>query len=284
MGSDVRGALSSHARHLAWYAFTPAEILALVAAEWVGIFDFSKHTTAMLAIRSRDRASGSSSDFRIKLNQPVHGTWVLAHALIPNSSYNARLDNNRLRVQVGDSDPRYVLVDIGHHTAETLVQRLEFALRQQVHDGFRVQMVALTGRLRIYMLENQYFRLLLAGLEHSLAKTIGFAAADTVSAPQLESDFLVDLTGDHLTFNIVVDAPGTSFGLVNTHGHHSTFLVPNEENSLEYCSYNARARFPQCVLFRSPTRELHISLKDADHRGVDLNGADWHMLWRRAYS
>ena len=43
-----------------------------------------------LAIRSKDRdasTSESSSDFRIRLNQPIQGSYYLSHALTPNTSY-----------------------------------------------------------------------------------------------------------------------------------------------------------------------------------------------------
>ena len=51
----------------------------------------------MLCLRSRDRVSGaSSSDFRIKLNQPIQGAFYLSHVLIPNTAYTVRADCNAL--------------------------------------------------------------------------------------------------------------------------------------------------------------------------------------------
>ena len=90
----------------------------------------------------------------------------------------------------------------------------------------------------------------------------------------------MDLTHRHLTLNVLVQAPGVDFGCTNTKGHHNSFVIGNTENSLDYVSWNARQKYAQRSMFRSPVRELHVSLTDSEFGSVDLNGAEWHMLWR----
>ena len=236
----------------------------------------------MLCLRSRDREpGGSSSNFRLRLNQPIQGCYWLSHAMIPNSSFNVDQHNSTIAVEV-DGEVRTATVLPGHHTSETLIARLESALRQQVDDDLRVQQVALTLRVRIYMLNGRMFRLRFQDLPNSIAPVLGFPRADSVLAPQHEGTELLDLTHDQLTFNVVVSAPGVAFGITNSKGHHSSFQIANEENSLEYVSWNENQFFPQGILFRSPVRELRVQLVDADFRPVDLQGAEWHMLWRPA--
>ena len=239
----------------------------------------------MLAVRSKDRlasTSVSSSDFRIQLNQPIQGAYYLSHVLIPNTSYPVRADNNTLALMPEGGGLNILTITPGFYTGESLCVAVELAIRGATGDpNFAVTVSPVTARVTISRGNGNRFALLWAGLANSLAPVLGFdPAVSTDLAASHTGTELMDLTHSHLTFNVIVDAPGVSYGITNTRGHHASFMVSNEENSLDYISWDERTRFPQKILFRSPVRELHVSLVDSEFRPVDLNGAEWHMLWR----
>ena len=226
----------------------------------------------MLAIRSKDRESGTSSAFRIKLNQPARGRYWLSHVLIPNAMYTVRPDCNRLRVSQAGVQTE-VAVPSGFYTSTSLLAALETQMA-----GFTFALDPVT--LRLTIANPGAFALLWAGLENSIAPVLGFPPVDTGLASAHTGTELMDLTYRHLTFNVLVEAPGVDFGVTNTKGHHSSFMVGNTENSLDYIVWDERQRYPQQILFRTPVRELHVSLTDSEFQPVDLNGAEWHMIWR----
>ena len=230
----------------------------------------------MLAIRSSDRTSGTPSDYRIRLQQPISGTWECVHCLIPNTIYSVRDDCNKVRFALGGATHELALTP-GFYGVDTLVAGLQTLLRT-VDGGFTVTYDALTARVAIS--HTSMFELLWASLAHSLAPVLGYAEVDTGTGTAHVAGGTVELTRDHLSFNVVV-GPNTSYGITDTAGRHSTFLVSNTENTLDYISWNASQSYRQRVLFRTPTRELTVKLQSASYRDVDLNDGEWLMLWSR---
>ena len=233
----------------------------------------------MLAIRSSDRASGTPSKFRIRLQQPIMGEWECVHCLIPNSIYTVRADCNEVRILV-DGMTHTLSLSVGFHDVSTLVDALQALLSTAADNTFAVAYDSLTARVTIANANG--FQLLWAGLNNSLEPVLGFAEIDTSVATAHTATGTIELTRRHLSFNIVV-GPSDS-GITDTKGRHSTFLISNTEDSLGYVAWDSAQSYRQCVIFRSPTRELTISLQDATFQDVDLNGGEWFMLWRPTIS
>ena len=238
----------------------------------------------MLAIRSKDRdpsTSTSSSDFRIKLSQPIRGSYYLSHALISNSMYTVRQNCSAFSLSLQGGGIHAFTLDPGYYTGTTLCAAVELGIRGAMGNSqFGVELSERTGRVTIS--GPIAFSLLWGGLENSLAPLLGFSQTSTGFATSHAGTELMDLTHRTLTFNVVVDCPGVDFQITSTMDHHASFLIANEENSLDYISWNERTRYPQRIHFRTPTRQLHISLVDSEFRPTDLNGAEWHLLLRPA--
>ena len=230
---------------------------------------------SLLCIRSKDRHTGGSSSFTIKLNQHIEGVYELQHCLIPNAQYTVDSTCSSMRVQVG-ATTHTLTMPVGYYSAGTLMAAVQLQL-QTAAAGFTCTYSVLTGKVTIEMASA--FALRWANLDNSLASILGFDKADTPTATQATGSNLLDLSAKNLTFNILIDCPGVDYGVTNTDGHHASFVVPCNEDSGQYVSYDVRNRWSQRVKFRSPVRELNVSLRDADFNPVSLQGGEWHMIW-----
>ena len=132
----------------------------------------------MLAIRSKDRdasTSVSSSDFRIQLNQPIHGSYYLSHALIPNTSFPVRADNNTLALMPEGGGLHVLTITPGFYTGQSLCEAVELAGRGATGDpNFGCELSPVTARVTISRGNGNRFALLWAGLANSLAPVLGF--------------------------------------------------------------------------------------------------------------
>ena len=193
---------------------------------------------SLLAIRSKDREpGGTSSDFRIRLQQPIQGAFSLAHVLVPHSMYTVRASCNTLSLSQGGGLHTFE-VEPGFYDASSLCAAVEQALRGATgNPQFACVFSALTGRVTIS--SSSTFSLLWGGLANSIAPLLGFDATSTGFATSHTGSGLLDLTHRSLGFQIVVEAPGVAYGVTNTRGHHSSFMISNEEDAQQYTVWEA---------------------------------------------
>ena len=226
----------------------------------------------MLCIQSKDRElGGTSSDFRVKLQQPISGVWHLQHALIPNTVLSIRPDNQTLRVQLGGASPVAAQLPVGYYDCWALLTALT-TLLQGVDGTLSAAYEPRTARFTVARSAGTF-----ALLDSGLLPVIGYS--ETAQGTSHTATEVADLTRRQLTFNIVVDCPGVDYGITDTKGRHSSSIIPNTENSLDYVNHNAAQTSVQAIRFRSPVRELRVALMDSEFNAVDLQGAEWHMVW-----
>jgi len=231
----------------------------------------------MLAIRSKDRQGTSSSDFRIKVQQPISGTYILSHAHIPNTIYNVRDDNNSIVVQVGQYAPVTLHVPPGFYGVNELLQ----ALQTQLHTADATVSCSYDDRTARITIARPSGLALDFTAATSIAPLLGFEAEMFAYAVSHTASSVLDLTSKHMSFNIVVQAHGVSYSTTDTEGRQSSFIIPNTENSMGLVNYNVKTSYDQCIHFRSAVREMHIQLLDADFTPVDLQGGEWMMVYTK---
>ena len=228
----------------------------------------------MLLLRSADRVSGTSSDFRVRLNNhPIQGRFTLQHVTIPNSLFTLTSTTNGLAIRIGGVSSSVAITE-GQYTAAGLTTAVQTAL-QTVDATLSCVLSALTNKVTIARGAGNC-ELLMA--QSTIAPILGFAAADTVDATSHTAASVVDPAYRALAFHIVVDAHGATHEIRDAADRHSSFVVPITGNSIDFIQYNVGSAFTQGITFREPTQDLRVRLVDANFDPVDLSGAEWFML------
>lgn len=234
----------------------------------------------LLRISSKDRSVESPSKYNIIYrtnNNDLHqvSRVVLKSAIIPNNAYNINIHNNTLNfVNTGSVGP-YV-IPVGQYTTATLITAIEALITD-----LTIVQSALTGRLTFTMAANT-FDIDPNPVTNPMSTTLGFeTVAATVAT--YTADHQPDLTG---LDNVYIESQALSsntamisadklkqsvfcnVGMDVAYG--SVKVLEKDLDSLDFSAYHTHKNISS----------IDIKLVDENSNELDLNGAEWTLIFR----
>jgi hypothetical protein len=114
---------------------------------------------------------------------------------------------------------------------------------------------------------------------NSIAKTLGYAAADTTAATTAIASNLPNLGGP-LFVNIRIAESDTTTWM-NGLGQYGNILLSMDVSQGALKSYNRGTEAPQYIGFSRPVASLNIILTDTSGNNISLNGSEWEAAIRK---
>jgi hypothetical protein len=237
----------------------------------------SSTNSRLLKISSNDRSAESSSRYQIIYHTNDYDLHqikkiVLKTALIPNTQYNLNTHNNVLNLPNTISGPLYT-VPVGQYSVSTLITAL-----QGLVSGLTITQDPTTLKLTLAMAGGTFDVLTTA---NPMAKTLGIlttAATQTshacVGLPDLvglKNVYISTQALSNHTSMITSDKKQNVFCNVGIDVEFGAVKVLEEDgDSLDFAVYHSQKNIST----------IDITLLDENSNVVDLNGADWHLIFR----
>lgn len=232
----------------------------------------------LIRIRSADRESGyTENDFVVKTRRLL-GTYLLAHALIPNTAYHIKTGiNDTFQLNVATVGTETITIPPGYYTTTTLVSNLTTALNAPAaFSGLTCTYDQVSGKLSF---THGSLAISIVGT----APMIGWSSATATPATTITADDVLVLITVN-TYQIHID--GCEGQVRNGTGVivDPTFIVEvGFENSQEFVHFKSSEDLQQLIYFPTEQAELRIQVKDEAGRAVDLHGADWAFILRKIH-
>jgi hypothetical protein len=234
-----------------------------------------------LLIKSIDRSSGTSSDFKLYSKLVLEGTYLLKHAVIPNTIYNVNETNNRFVLNEGGLDIAITL-PVGNWassgTFEAMVgEALTLAgtytytavIDPNTHKLVLINNSASLFSLDFTQVESRSKQLLGFELDHTgLSYPVMSTGVVNLGSP-VSSGIQLDQSTSRNYENVMTDSAGTIYIPFNT-SFGSFKSLPSID-------------LPQYVKFERRERYLRVRVVDTStNEPLDLNGADFELLLTKA--
>lgn len=229
---------------------------------------------ARIVLRSRDRTSGSSSEFEFKqVDQILEGEYQVEWATIPNTLYNVSTTNNVLAVTSGTGS---ATLTPGNYTGATLAAEVQTQLTA-VHASARtVTYSSISNKLTITAADASA-TVFGPATANDGARVVGVAPGTTTSvASGSECPYVVFL-GSPLSLGIQISGASTR-GYQTSNRKSGSILVPwiaatNVFNVL------VGTDFSNCIEINEGQRIFNVRVVDpGTDEVVDLNGGEWEMI------
>jgi hypothetical protein len=229
----------------------------------------------LLKIDSEKRDSGTSTDFKLKLQHPIQRgeNYQLIHAHIPQTQYNIDQFNNFFVFNEGGSDLSAVLSP-GYYNATQLMAELKSAM-EIAGSGSNTYTIGISPtQYNLTITGSAVFSIKMADVR-SACKPLGFSSntgtslshtADHFVNMEIENSLEIDING-------IVECDSINFG--------STFSIPITVNPMQVQEYGPNKITVQTVTFTAPCHRLEIRVKNSKNRTVDLRGSNWYMILKR---
>ncbi len=224
-----------------------------------------------LVINSRDRISGSTTNFRYNFNDSIKFHSIkLISAAVPNTYYNIK--TNAVFVMSDGLGGTFTITP-GNYTIGELTVDIQTQL--QVFDAnYTVVYNPITMKVTFDNSTPVNFSLLFA-LQAEAARGLGFALTNLTGLPTYEGPNVPQL----IETELIIDSPtiGTLLESVNVRG---TFILPQPVIRGNFSDY-FEGRFSQYDFKEKRIEQyFEFTLRHIDGTVVDLNGADWQMVFR----
>jgi hypothetical protein len=221
-----------------------------------------------LIIDSRDRITGSPSKFRIQLDKPISGRYILSHTQIPHVVPVVTESNNTLTVTIAGTSSVIALSNPLYCVSEILVS-LETQLNA-VSNVFSVTQNVYNKRIQISRTGTALVQFL--PLNSTVASIIGLLNEKSISGGSGSSitfDGPLNLASP-LSYRIAINS---LFNFEDSAMKYCTFYIPVNVNSFEIASYKSKEHATQVVIFDKPTKTLDITLIDVM--------SDWQIVLKK---
>ena len=166
-----------------------------------------------LIIRSRDRYTGSPSDFRLKLSERIQGRFRLQHAALSNTVYTFHESHCNFRFS-HEGITYDATIPYGFYDANTVCEGLKDAMCSQIGtpDAVSVTYDPRLGRLRVTKLlqavgPNNQLVILGAdeSLAHSCMRSLGFVTNTWGDVDgSVVADQILDLSANSICYHVLI--------------------------------------------------------------------------------
>lgn len=235
--------------------------------------DYLAPNKDVIFINSRDRDSGTSSDFIINLQPQVripnaYDSIVLLSATIPKSWYLITTLNNSFTVQE-NSSPVTITIPSGNYTFTTLATELSSLFSANLSFTYAITTNTQTGKFTFTASGNGSTQPIFNFTGSSPYLIMGFEQSSyTFSANTLSSVNVVNfqLTNTVAIICDIVQQPGNILG-----------IVVSDNQDFANVSYIEQApEFSSKPLNNNKMQSMHVFLQDpVSELPLDLNGINW---------
>ena len=229
-----------------------------------------------ILIKSSDRASGSSHDFKFNSHSILDGKYLIKNILIPNAMYNVTSSNNTF-ILYEDSSNKTITIPSGNYNVTTLAAALQTAFNavSSGYNTFTVTYDSITATFTTSAGLAFYFIF----PDSKTANTYGYSDLTTASGTSTTSDNVINLS---YPSSLGIEITETN---IDNYENSSTMASGNIYVPLNvgFGFYKSLTSddFTQHIQFKK-TRTLSIKIVDtSDNSSVDLNGVDWELLLSR---
>lgn len=223
-------------------------------------------TTTHIYISSQDRESGSASNFRVNLsNSPVAKCNIsLVHAQIPNTYYNIDSTNNAIQFGVS-----LYTINPGIYTLQDLLTAVA-----NLTEDFTLSFNDITQRITITNTVGNFD--LNLNIDNSIYKKLGFAKANFTGSASYTGTAIPKIYESSL-FICINGIPSNCITSRKDFIKNSTFIIPNNVNKNEICSFYAHSQFYLKPKYSGPLNHLDVRVLNDDGYEVQ-NLAEWSMV------
>ena len=234
-----------------------------------------------LLIQSKDRLSGTASDFVIQVPAMNRVREVnLVSASVPNTIYNITAANNTIYWDAG-SGPLSATIAPGAYSITALTAALVTAMIAADPNEYSVSYNYTTMKISIEC--DVAIFLTCLNTNNAIWDVIGFLYIDRTSAVSHTADDVVRL--DFPSYLMVGISELASARAVSTSNYRGDFIIPMTVNSQYLELYNHKSNYDNDSDYSAGVTlsRLSIRLRNPDGEAIDLNGAEWSMLLHICY-
>ena len=228
-----------------------------------------------LLIQSKDRISGTASDFVIQVPPMTRVREVnLVSASVPNTIYNITT-NNTIYWDAG-SGPLSATIAPGAYSVTALTAALTTAMISADANEYSVSYNYTTMRITTEC--DVAISLICSNTTNAIWDVIGFLAVDRVSAASHTANKVLQL--DFPAYLMVGISELASARAVSTSGYRGNFVVPMTVNSQYLELYNHKSSYDNESDYSAGVTlsRLSIRLRNPDGEEISLNGGEWSCL------
>ena len=229
-----------------------------------------------LLIQSKDRISGTASDFVIQVPPMNRVREVnLVSASVPNTIYNITAINSAIYWNAG-SGPLSATIAPGAYSVTSLTIALTTAMIAADANEYSVSYNSTTMKIRIGC--DISISLTCSNTTNAIWDVIGFLAADRVPAASHTADDVLQL--DFPAYLMVGINELASARAVSTSGYRGDFIIPMTVNSQYLELYNHKSSYDIDSEYSAGVTlsRLSIRLQNPDGEEISLNGGEWSCL------
>ena len=232
----------------------------------------------LLTLNSKDRISGSSSDFLVKINNPPKNISqvCLREVILPNSIYNINSSNNMLYFEVGSTGVANLSIPPGFYNTLSLVTKL--------NERFTAIGVATTvtydSTNNKYTFTHPSIFNLYFGYNNTLVDILGFNTINYNNSlnGSITSPRVGNLNSVYSLY-IIVKELGTPN--LNSKNLHYTFKLSLNANTNTILYQQSKIFYDQRIqltnVLNSNLGDYNVKLVYDDGNAVDLNGLNWEL-------
>jgi hypothetical protein len=225
-----------------------------------------------ILINTKERLSGSTSDFIIELHTPLNGLYTVKNVLITNTSFNVTSLNNV--VYFNDGLDQIIYLEAGNHSVTTLLNDLNAKMDAVGADVYTTSLNSITGIITVSSTGTFQFTFGTNTL-NSAAGILGYANVDTAVAGTHQASNVVDLATP-LSLGIQIDGV-SSVGYETANFGCGQIYVPLDVGFGIYKNLPEN-ELRQTILFNHMKR-LKVSVRNPSTNSiVGLGNANWEML------
>jgi hypothetical protein len=232
-------------------------------------------------LRSYDRQTGTSANFRIKPQSQVSGRYEVLYIQMFNTFYSVNTGINDIIYFNENATDKTATIPAGYYTTSgsTSILTAIGTAMTTASGGFATFTAAMGASSQfITITSTQNFSLKFGtSTTASAAKTLGYASSDTSAATTATATNVPALSGP-ASVNIIVNE-SRCYNYYNGAGNYGNILVPIDV-SFGALKYYKRDDFRQYVYFETPQSVLNIRLTDTNGSNLSLNGSEFEVALR----
>ena len=237
--------------------------------------------TKYFVVDSRDRVTGTSSDFKVYVNPAVTAVnrISLCNVTFPNTVYNVNSNNNIIYFfeYVSSSTQLTATITPGAYNYGTLLTAIQTAMNAASVHSFTYTATYSATTFMITITSTGSFGLSFGTYTtNSIANIIGFTI-NTSNATSQTGNQVIQLYQSTFYYIDIREFPIATKSTNSL--DYGTFVINTSVNSGNVEDWNLLNSYHQVQTYEGQNlQELNVRLRDRNNQILNLNGADWSMI------
>jgi len=236
--------------------------------------------TVIVNSKNRTSTSSSTTDFEIKLDNPIEGDFYLEYAIIPNNVYtvNSADDTNKIYFYENSTN-KTASITPGYYSESSFPAAIKSAL-DTASGGFATYTVTISSSTKIMTITSTQNFGLRFSTDEGASRRMGYSRSNTATNTTSH-------TGSGVIYlslpNIFLININQATHAVSVPPHFaSSFYVPADSLFGEIIYYNGKDSFREQIVKLNRTNALNVKLRNEDNQAVSINGGDVILVLRKS--